>query len=125
MTKPSTTKVGKSNSLFWALVVAGFLTWQTLAISYSKEEGLTIKTQPIPLNILAPCLVFIALAVGINIRDELAILAGLINRNSAAINQLQPSNLQETIEHSVKEAVEEALSKENLQSNDEHTDINK
>jgi hypothetical protein len=114
MTKPPTTKVGKSNSLFWALVVAGFLTWQTLAISYSREEGLTVKTQPIPLNILAPCLVFIALAVGINIRDELAILASLVNRNSAAINQLQPNNIQETIEHSVKEAVEEALHKEEI-----------
>jgi hypothetical protein len=119
MTKSPTTKVGKSNSLFWALVVAGFLTWQTLAISYSKEEDWVIKTQPIPLNILAPCLVFIALAVGINIRDELAILASLVNRNSAAINELNPNNIQETIEQSVKEAVEEALNKDN----DEHTKI--
>lgn len=88
MSKSPTTKVGKGNTLFYALIVGAFITWQSIFISYSKEEGLEIKTQPVPLSVLAPCLVFIAAALGINLKEEIVLIAAAVSRNSAAITAL-------------------------------------
>lgn len=88
MTKVSTSKVGKGNTLFYALVVGAFITWQSIFISYSKEDGLIVRTQPVPLSVLAPCLVFIAAALGINLKEEIVLVAAAVSRNSAAITAL-------------------------------------
>ena len=82
------TQVGKNNSLFYALIVGAFLTWQSISISYSREDGWTAKSQPVPLPVLAPCLVFMAAALGISIKEELTIIAAAVSRNSAAISNL-------------------------------------
>lgn len=88
MSKSPTTKIGKSNTLFYALIVGAFITWQSIFISYSKDEGLIVKTQPVPLSVLAPCLVFIAAALGINLKEEIVLVAAAVSRNSAAIANL-------------------------------------
>lgn len=88
MTKTPATKVGKGNTLFYALIVGAFITWQSIFISYSKEEGWVVRTQPVPLSVLAPCLVFIAAALGINLKEEIVLIAAAVSRNSAAITTL-------------------------------------
>lgn len=100
---PKSVKVGKNNSLFYALMVGGFLTWQSISVSYSRESGWAAKSQPVPLPVLAPCLVFMAAALGISIKEELTIIAAAVSRNSAAISVLaeqveQPTEVDKLVE---------------------------
>lgn len=88
--KPST-KIGKANSLFYALLVAGFLTWNTISWSYNKEEGWSFKSKEVPLAIVTPCLVLMGVALGINLSGAfkaIADIATIATRNSVAINKL-------------------------------------
>lgn len=91
----STTKVGKGNTLFYALVVAAILAWQSVKVEFRKIDGWTFQSQPIPVAVLTPCLVVMGVALGINIREELLILAALISRNSAAIEELAEQQAQQ------------------------------
>lgn len=83
-----TTKIGKGNTLFYALVVSAILAWQSIKVEYKKPEGWTFQSQPIPVAVLTPCLVVLGVALGINVREELLILAALISKNSKAIEEL-------------------------------------
>lgn len=112
-TKLPATKVGKGNTLFYALVVGAFITWQSIFISYSKEEGLEIRTQPVPLSVLAPCLVFIAAALGINLKEEIVLIAAAVSRNSAAITTLAEQAYQQ--QHQPQESVEATDKKDDSQ----------
>lgn len=99
MTKTPISKVGKGNTLFYALIVGAFITWQSIFISYSKEDGLIVRTQPVPLSVLAPCLVFIAAALGINLKEEIVLIAAAVSRNSAAITALAEQAQQQQQQH--------------------------
>jgi hypothetical protein len=94
---PSNTKIGRGNSLFYALIVAAFLTWNTVSWSYSKEEGWTFKSKEVPLAIVTPCLVLMGVALGINLSGvfkALTDLALLVNRNTAQIYNLSTHQTQ-------------------------------
>ena len=118
----SSTKIGKGNTLFYALVVGAFITWQSIFISYSKEDGLVIKTQPVPLSVLAPCLVFIAAALGINIKEEIVLIAAAVSRNSTAITALAEQQVQqyEHPQQEIAQAIEEIKTEEITKKDSEH-----
>lgn len=100
MTK-TPTKVGRGNSLFYALLVAGFLTINTINWSYSKEEGWQFKSKDVPLAIVTPCLVLMGVGLGINLSGvfkAIADLAVLVSRNSQAINSLANQQIVTPIE---------------------------
>lgn len=85
------TKIGRGNSLFYALIVGAFLTWNTVSWSYSKEEGWQFKSKDVPLAIVTPCLVLMGVALGINLGGAfkaITELAMIVSRNSIAINTL-------------------------------------
>lgn len=85
------TKLGKGNSLFYALIVAGFLTWNTVSWSYSKDEGWQFKSKEVSLAIVTPCLVLMGVALGINLGGfykAIADIAVIVSRNSSAIRNI-------------------------------------
>ena len=89
-------QVGKGNSLFYTLLVAGFLAWQSVHISITPQ-GFELKSQDVPLEILALCLVAIAIGLGINIIDTLkevtrlvTEIAKIVNQNSRRLDSLEP-----------------------------------
>lgn len=103
-------KVGKNNSLFLALVAGGLLFWQSADINYSKSDGWTFETRPVPIQVSLPCFLVMAFSLGLNIREELMILMFAISRNSEAIAALAkqtnlelPSPEKETTEETTKE----------------------
>lgn len=84
-------KIGKANSLFYALIVAGFLTWNTISWSYNKENGWSFKSKEVPLAIVTPCLVLMGVALGINLSGAfkaITEIATIVTRNSTNINSL-------------------------------------
>lgn len=90
MTK-TPTKIGRGNSLFYALIVAGFLTWNTVSWSYEKNQGWQFKSKEVPLAIVTPCLVLMGVALGINLGGfykAIADIATIASRNSAAIRNI-------------------------------------
>lgn len=91
MISKSPAKIGKANSLFYALIVAGFLTWNTVSWSYNKEDGWNFKSKEVPLAIVTPCLVLMGVALGINLSGAfkaITEIATIVTRNSANINNL-------------------------------------
>lgn len=87
----SPTKIGKGNSLFYALIVAGFLTWNTISWSHTKDGGWEFKSKEAPLAIVTPSLVLMGVALGINLGGfykAIADIAAIASRNSAAISNL-------------------------------------
>ncbi len=87
----SHTSIGKGNSLFYALIVAVFLTWNTISWSYNKEEGWSFKSKEVPLAIVTPCLVLMGVALGINLSGAfkaITDIAAMVTRNSTAISNL-------------------------------------
>ena len=100
------TKIGKGNSLFYALIVASFLTWNTVSWSYNKDGGWSFKSKEVPLAIVTPCLVLMGVALGINLSGAfraIADIAIIATRNSAAINKIAA---QHSLELSTKEDVQ-------------------
>lgn len=84
-------KIGKGNSLFYALIVAGFLTWNTISWSHTRDGGWEFKSKEAPLAIVTPCLVLMGVALGINLSgafQAIANIATIVTRNSAAISTL-------------------------------------
>lgn len=84
-------KIGRGNSLFYALIVAGFLTWNTVSWSYNKEEGWQFKSKEVPLAIVTPCLALMGVALGINLGGfykAIADIATIVSRNSSAIRDI-------------------------------------
>lgn len=84
-------KVGKGNSLFYALMITGFLFFNTIHLEYTKTEGWSFKSKEPPLEISTACLVLIAVALGVNlsgILQSIAHIAAVVTRNSAAINSI-------------------------------------
>lgn len=84
-------KLGKGNSLFYALIVAFFLTWNTVSWSHTKEGGWEFKSKEAPLAIVTPCLVLMGVALGINLGGfykAISDIAAIVSRNSAAINNI-------------------------------------
>lgn len=87
----SPTKIGRGNSLLYALIVAGFLTWNTIDLQYSKREGWSFKSKEPPLEIVTPCFVLMGVALGINLTGifkTISDLAAIVTRNSAAIHTI-------------------------------------
>ena len=89
---PTKPKVGKGNSLFYALVVSVFLAWQSIDISRTRDEGWSFRNKHVPVEILTPCLVFMGVALGVNIGEAIASIALAVSRNSIAINALLTKN---------------------------------
>lgn len=116
---PPPVKIGKGNSLFYALIVGLFLTWQTISISYDRKNGLEIRTQQVPMAILTPCLVFMAAALGVNLGETLSKLSEFVAITSQTINSLKSEKVEEKIEEAVKEAIEETLKKEEKNESDQ------
>lgn len=90
MIKPST-KLGKGNSLFYALIVAGFLMWNTLDLQYKKKDGWTFSTKDPPIMIVTPCFILIGVGLGVNLVEAfqaIANIAAIVTRNSANINSI-------------------------------------
>ena len=84
-------KLGKSNSLFFALLITGFLFFNTIHLEYNKTEGWSFKSKEPPLEISTACLVLIAVALGVNVSgilQSIAHIAAIVTRNSAAINSI-------------------------------------
>lgn len=87
----SKSPIGKGNSLFYTLIVAAFLTWNTISWSYSKEKGWTVQSKDVPLAIVTPCLVLMGVGLGVNLGGAFKMiteLAAIVTRNSIAINAL-------------------------------------
>lgn len=102
----SPTRIGKGNSLFYALVVGAFLTWNTISWSYNKEDGWQFKSKEVPLAIVTPCLVLMGVALGINLGGAfkaITELATIVTRNSIAINTLANQNIVEQSEQKPEE----------------------
>lgn len=85
-------KIGKGNSLLYALVVSVFLGWQSIDISRTRDEGWSFRSKHVPVEILTPCLVFMGVALGVNIGEAITSIALAVTRNSMAINALLTKN---------------------------------
>lgn len=88
MRKPATS-LGKGNSLLYALIVAGFLTWNTVDLQYNKREGWSFKSKDPPSEIVTPCFVLMGVGLGVNLTGifkAIADLASIATRNRAAID---------------------------------------
>lgn len=81
-------KIGKGNSLLYALIVTGFLTWSSINIKYDKHNGWALETKPAPPLITTPCLILIGVGLGVNMLDILRTVVDVANRNSIAITNL-------------------------------------
>ena len=91
MTNKIPPKIGKGNSLFYALIVAGFLTWNTVSWSHTREGGCEFKSKEAPLAIVTPCLVLMGVALGINLSgafQAIANIAAIVTRNSQNISSI-------------------------------------
>lgn len=88
----SPTKIGKRNSLLYALIVSVVLGWQSIDIKRTRDEGWSFSSKPVPVEILTPCLVFMAVALGVNVGEVIASIALAVSRNSIAINALLTKN---------------------------------
>lgn len=91
MTSPKP-QVGKGNTLLYALVVSVVLGWQSIDISRTRDDGWSFKSKHVPVEILTPCLVFLGVALGVNIGEAIASIALAVSRNSIAINALLTKN---------------------------------
>jgi len=103
----SPNKIGRGNSLFYALIVGAFLTWNTVSWSYSKEEGWQFKSKDVPLAIVTPCLVLMGVALGINLGGAfkaITELATIVTRNSMAINTLANKQIVSHVESNTEQA---------------------
>lgn len=110
MTK-SKSPIGKGNSLFYTLIVAAFLTWNTVSWSYNKEKGWTVQSKDVPLAIVTPCLVLMGVGLGVNLGGAFKMiteLAAIVTRNSLAINALASKSIAaQSLEVSEEEIKEE------------------
>ncbi len=88
---PVKPKIGKQNTLLYALLIAGFLVWQSLDVSYQKNE-LSIQSKNIDTNTLMVCSSTLLILLGFNIKDELFAIAAIVSRNSSAISILAAKN---------------------------------
>ena len=90
--KPSpTAKIGKGNSLLYALIVAAFLTWNTVDLQYNKREGWSFRSKNPPIEIVTPSFVLMGVGLGINLTGifkTISDLATIVSRNSAAISTI-------------------------------------
>lgn len=89
---PPRTKIGRGNSLLYALVVSLFLAWQSVDISRTRDSGWEFRSKHVPVEILAPCLLFLGLALGVNVSESIVAIALAVSRNSLAINALLSKN---------------------------------
>lgn len=85
-------KIGKGNSLLYALVVSIFLGWQSIDISRTRDDGWSFRSKHVPVEILTPCLVFMGLALGINVSEAITSIALAVTQNSIAIRALLNKN---------------------------------
>lgn len=84
-------KIGRGNSLLYALIVAAFLTWNTVDLQYNKREGWSFKSKEPPLEIVTPSFVLMGVGLGINLTGifkTISDLATIVTRNSVAINSI-------------------------------------
>lgn len=88
----SPSKIGKGNTLLYALVVSVVLGWQSIDISRTRDDGWSFRSKQVPVEILTPCLVFLGVALGVNIGEAIASIGIAVSRNSAAINALLTKN---------------------------------
>ena len=91
MTSPKP-QVGKGNTLLYALVVSIVLGWQSIDISRTRDDGWSFRSKHVPVEILTPCLVFMGVALGVNIGEAISSIALAVTRNSMAINALLTKN---------------------------------
>lgn len=101
----SPTKIGRGNSLFYALIVGAFLTWNTISWSYDKQKGWEFKSKDVPLAIVTPCLVLMGVALGINLGGAfkaITDLAMIVTRNSMAINTLANQQIINSVETNIE-----------------------
>lgn len=89
--RPST-KIGRGNSLLYALVVSIFLGWQSIDIKRTRDEGWSFQSKHVPVEITTSCLVFMGVALGVNIGEAISSIALAVTRNSMAINALLTKN---------------------------------
>lgn len=89
---PPKTKIGKGNSLLYALIVAVFLSWQSIDIKRTRNDGWSFSSKQVPVEILTPCLVFMGLALGINVSEAISSIALAVAQNSIAIRALLNKN---------------------------------
>lgn len=102
--------MAKKNSLLYALIVGGFLTWNTVDLQYNKKEGWSFKSKDPPTEIVTPCFVLMGVALGINLTGifkSISDLATIVTRNSVAISSIAaktgtelPSESDETLSDS-------------------------
>ena len=88
----SPAKIGKGNSLLYALVVSIFLGWQSIDIRRTRDEGWSFSSKHVPVEISTSCLVFMGVALGVNIGEAITSVALAVSRNSIAINALLTKN---------------------------------
>lgn len=84
-------RVGKQNTLFYALLIAAFLVFQSLDIRFQKSE-LVIESKDIDTNTLVVCSFTLLILLGFNIKDELFAIAAIVSRNTALINVIAAKN---------------------------------
>lgn len=88
----SPTKIGKGNSLLYALIVSIFLSWQSVDIRRTRDDGWSFSSKHVPVEILTSCLVFMGVALGVNIGEAISSISLAVARNSMAINALLTKN---------------------------------
>lgn len=84
-------KIGKGNSLFYALIVAGFLVWNTIDLKYSKENKWSFNTKDPPVAVTMGCFILMGVGLGVNLGgafQAIADIATIVTRNSVAISTI-------------------------------------
>ena len=104
-------QVGKQNTLFYALLIAGFMVFQSMDIKFGKDWS--AQSKDIDTNTLVICTSALLLLLGINIKDELFAIAVIVSRNTALINILAAKNNipPEELEAEIKQLPEDSNSK--------------
>ena len=101
-------KVGKQNTLFYGLLIGGFLVFQSLDINLKKSEW-SVQSKDVDINTLVVCSTTLLLILGINVKDELIAIAAIVSRNSSVISVLAAKNhiSPETLESTETEPLEQ------------------
>lgn len=89
---PPKPAIGKGNSLLYAFIVSIILGWHSIEISRTRNNGWEFRSKHVPIEILTPCLVFLGVALGINIGEAISSIAIAVTHNSRAINALLNKN---------------------------------
>jgi predicted PurR-regulated permease PerM len=101
--------IGKYNSLFYAGLVSLFLFHQGTNVSIT-QHGFEITSREIKIEILALCLLLIAVGLGVNVVETLKELTKLVSEIAKVVNQ--NSKRLDTLEPEIKNLIDNSQAEE-------------